>query len=197
MPLINMIGVDNMDDDKIIDLYWARSELAISETEKKYSGYCRAISYNILYDNEDAKECVNDTFLKTWEAIPPKRPSAFRGFLGKITRNLSLDKYRKNKAQKRGGGEIELLYSELQDCIPSGDSVESRLESEFVIQAINECLKSMKSTAMLMFVRRYWYADSIQVIAERFNMSESAVKTMLFRSRKKLKEHLEKEGVIL
>lgn len=186
-----------MDDDKIVDLYWERSELAISETEKKYGSYCTTIAVNILHNGEDAKECVNDTFLKTWEAIPPRRPTFFRGFLGKITRNLSLDMYRKSKAQKRGGGEIDLLFGELEDCIPASETVESQQESEMIAQAINDCLLSMKSTTMVVFVRRYWYAESIQAIAARFNMSESAVKTMLFRARKKLKEHLEKEGVMI
>jgi RNA polymerase sigma-70 factor (ECF subfamily) len=181
----------------ILDLYWARSESAINETAKKYGSYCITIANNILQNNEDAEECVNDTYHKTWETIPPQRPTIFRAFLGKITRNLSLNKYKGQRAKKRDGNDIDLMYSELEDCIPSSNSVEMESETNQVIDAINSCLLSMDSENRLVFVRRYWYADSIQAIAARFQMSESKGKSMLFRTRNKLRTYLENEGVIL
>jgi len=190
-------GGVKMEDDTIFDLYDRRSELAISETARKYGNYCFTIAINILHDSEDAEECVNDTYLKAWDVIPPQRPTMFRLFLGKITRNLSLNKYKMQKAKKRGGGEIELLLSELEDCIPSQALVEKIYESNLVIEIINSCLLSIDSESRIIFVRRYWYADSIQTIATQFQMSESKVKSMLFRTRKALKTYLEREGVVL
>ena len=181
----------------ILDLYWARAESAVNETAKKYGNYCFTIAANILHNNEDAEECVNDTYLKAWDNIPPQRPGIFSSFLGKITRNLSLNKYKERKTKKHGGGEIALLFSELEDCIPSGSNVEAEYESNRVIEAINSCLQSMNGESRIVFVRRYWYADTIQAIAARFQMSESKVKSMLFRTRKTLKAYLENEGVIL
>ena len=186
-----------MDDDMIIGLYWVRSESAISETARKFGNYCFAVAANILQNNEDAEECVNDTYLKAWNAIPPQHPSNFRSFLGKITRNLSLNKYKERRTKKHGGGEIDLVFSELEDCIPSDNSVEMECEANLVIEAINSFLLSMDSVRRIVFVRRYWYADPIQAIAARFQMSESKVKSMLFRTRRTLKTHLEKEGVVL
>ncbi|MCL2817167.1 MAG: RNA polymerase sigma factor [Clostridiales bacterium] len=185
-----------MDDKLILDLYWARSESAVSKTAEKYGKYCFAIAVNILQNKADAEECVNDTYLKAWEAIPPQRPEIFSSFLGKITRNLALNKCKERKTKKRGGG-IALLLSELEDCIPSAGTVESEYESQTVIEAINACLLSMDRESRVVFVRRYWYADPVKAIAARFQMSESKVKSMLFRARKTLKAHLEKEGVIL
>ncbi len=186
-----------MDDEMILDLYWERSESAINETAKKYGGYCLTIANNILRNNEDAEECVNDTYHKTWDTIPPQRPTIFRAFLGKVTRNLSLNKYKEQRTQKRGGDDIASIYSELEDCIPPNSNVEMEYESSLVIGAINSYLLSLDSENRIVFVRRYWYADSIQAIATCFQTSESKVKSMLFRTRNKLKTHLENEGVIL
>ena len=188
-----------MDDNMIIELYWARSEEAISETANKYGGYCATIAMNILHSREDSEECVNDTYLKTWNAIPPRRPAILMSFLGRITRNLSLNKYKERKTLKRGGdeNEVDLLLSELSDCVPSGSSVESEYDAETTAKAIDSFLYSVDSENRIIFVRRYWYADSIVSISERFSMSESKVKSMLFRTRNKLKIYLEKEGVII
>lgn len=182
-------------DEAIVDLYWERSESAISETAKKYGNYCYVIANNILRNNEDAEECVNGAYLKAWGAIPPERPVIFRSFLGKITRNLSLDKYQERTTKKRGGGEVSLLLSELEDCIPSSSNLEAEYESKLVIEAINSCLHAMTSESRIIFVRRYWYADSIKSIASHFMMSESKVKSLLFRTRRNLKINLEKRGV--
>jgi len=186
-----------MDDDMILDLYWARSESAVNETTKKYGRYCFSIANNILQNNEDAEECVNDTYIKTWSVIPPQRPVILRAFLGKITRNLSLNKYKGQRAQKRGGNNIALIYGELEDCIPSNDNVETEYETGVIIEIINSYLLSLESENRIIFVRRYWYADSISTISAHFQMSESKVKSMLFRARNNLKKHLENEGVIL
>jgi len=186
-----------MTDEMIIDLYWARSESAISETAKKFGGYCFAIASNIVQNSEDAEECVNDAYHKAWQAIPPQRPLNLRLFLGKIIRNLSLNRYNERKAKRRGGDEMTLLLSELEDCIPSGSTVEAEYESSRIAEAINACLRSIDSVKRIVFVRRYWYADSVKAIAGHFNMSESKVTSMLHRTRKALKAHLEQEGVTL
>ncbi|HEY8349215.1 MAG TPA: RNA polymerase sigma factor [Clostridiales bacterium] len=186
-----------MDDEMILDLYWARSESAISETANKYGSYCTKIAVNILQNSEDAEECVNDTYHKAWDSIPPQRPANFRAFLGRITRNLSLNRYKEQRTQKRGGDNITLIYSELEECIPSNSNVETEYESGLVAGAINSFLLTLDKESRIVFVRRYWYADPIQAIAERFGMSESKVKSMLFRTRKKLRAYLENEGVIL
>ena len=184
-----------MDDNMIIDLYWARSESAISETSSRYGGYCTKIAMNILQNKEDSEECVNDTYLNVWNAIPPQRPARFSAFLGRITRNLSLNKYKAQNAQKRGGSQVALLLGELEDCIPSRSSVEAEVEAGYTAKIINGFLAAASLESRILFVRRYWYADSIEAIAKQFSMSESKVKSSLFRTRGKLREHLEKEGV--
>ena len=186
-----------MDDTAIIELYWTRSETAIEETDNKYGGYCTKIAMNILQNREDSEECVNDTYLKTWEAVPPQRPVIFISFLGRITRNLSLNKYKERNTQKRGGSEINLLLSELEDCIPSGNNTEAEYEASTITKTIDNFLYSVDSSNRIIFVRRYWYADSIESISKRFSMSESKVKSILFRTRSKLKNYLEKEGVMI
>jgi RNA polymerase sigma-70 factor (ECF subfamily) len=181
----------------ILDLYWARSESAISETALKYGRYCAQIAMNILQNSEDTGECVNDTYLNAWNAIPPQRPIIFSSFLGKITRNLSLNKYKEQRAKKRGGHEIALVLDELEDCIPSGCAVEAEYEAGVIAKAIDSFLFSIDAESRIIFVRRYWYADTIIEIASRFKISESKVKSTLFRTRNKLKIHLEKEGVTI
>jgi len=186
-----------MVDSTIIDLYWARSESAIAETAKQYGSYCTAISMNILHNNEDAEECVNDTYLKTWNAIPPRRPEVFSTFLGRITRNLSIDRYRSRKSQKRSGDETALMLSELEECIPSKNSVEDEVEVKELENAVDNFLSTLTHEDRLFFVRRYWYVDSISSIAERFAVGESKVRTSLFRTRNKLRNLLENEGITI
>ena len=181
----------------IIDLYWMRSESAISETALKYENYCARIAMNILQNIEDTNECVNDTYMKAWNAIPTQRPTRFSAFLGKITRNLALNKFKAQRTKKRGGNEVALLLDELEDCIPSGNSVESEYAANVLVKAIDSFLYSIDTENRMVFTRRYWYADSISSIATRFQMSESKVKSMLFRTRQNLKTYLEKEGVTI
>ena len=186
-----------MEDTKIIDLFWARQETAIVETDRKYGNYCRSIAMHILSNQEDTEECVNDTWMKAWECMPPQRPDILSAFLGKITRNLSISRYRMTHAKKRGSGEMDLLLNELEECLPSAQSVEQEVESRETVQAINQFLYGIERESRNIFVRRYFYADSVKEIAERFGISESKVKSQLFRMRNRLKEHLEKEGIVL
>jgi len=186
-----------MDDCKIVDLYWARSESAIAETSSKYSKYCTYISYNILRNKEDADECVNDTYLCAWKAMPPQRPSLLSTFLGKITRNLSLNKYKHYTAEKRGAGQIEIALSELENCIPSNTNIEQTTDEILLVEVINNFVSALPKESRIVFVRRYWYLSEIKEIAEQYGMSESKVKSILFRTRNRLKLYLEKEGIIL
>ena len=186
-----------MEDNEIIELYWQRSEIAIKETDGKYGKYCKSIVQNILQNKEDTEECVNDTWLHTWNAIPTERPYEFRTWLGRIARNLAFDRYRKRTAKKRGGREVDILMSELEECIPSAQTVEKELEDAELASFINNFLKEQKKESRMIFVRRYYYSDSIKQIAERFGISESKVKSSLFRIRNGLKVYLEKEGITI
>ncbi|MCL2559443.1 MAG: sigma-70 family RNA polymerase sigma factor [Turicibacter sp.] len=184
-----------MEDRMIIDLYVKRSEEAISVSAQKYGNYCFTISNNILKSAPDAQECVNDTYLKAWNNIPPTLPVKLRTFLGRITRNLSLDRYKFNRTKKREGSEFELLLSELEDCVSSQMDVEKEVDANVVIQLINDWLLAQPLEQRTLFTKRYWHAASITDLASKYHMSDSKVKSMLFRLRKSLKIHLEKEGV--
>jgi len=186
-----------MEDSQIIDLYWERSETAIGETSKKYSRYCLTISFNILHNNEDAEECVNDTYLNAWNAMPPKRPNCLATFLGKITRNLSLNKFKMYTAEKRGFGQTEIALSELGEAVPSVSSVEQAIEEKELVETLNLFLENLPKQKRILFMQRYWYLMPIKAIAEQVGKSDSQVKSALFRIRNELKLHLEKEGVLL
>ncbi len=183
-----------MEDEEIINLYWTRSENAIIETDKKYGKYCNYIAYNILQDQEDSKECVNDTFLNTWNAIPPKKPVILKAFLGKITRNLAINKYEKKKTKKRGGT-IELVLEELEECIPDNHSFEDEIEHKMLVNYINDFLETLSKDKQKVFLERYWYLNTIKDISAKNNLTESNVKIILFRMRKQLKNFLKKRGV--
>lgn len=184
-----------MDDLAIVELYHRREERAIAETDKKYGGLCRSIALRLLGVREDAEECVNDTYLRAWEAIPPARPGAFRIWLGQITRNLSLDRWKSLRAEKRGGG-AELLLGELEDCLPaSGGGPERELEDQELAELLNVFLRGLSREGRAMFLRRYWYGESVAEVALALGCGEGKVKSFLFRSRKALREYLEKEGI--
>lgn len=185
-----------MNDNSIIDLYWNRSETAIQETQLKYGQLCKTIALNILHNNEDSDECVNDTYLAVWNAIPPSRPNHLSSFLGKITRNIALNKYDYYTADKRNST-LTLILSELEESIPSTYDVHSHYGAAETSRLISKFLRSYNQINRIMFIRRYWFSDSISDIAEQFGMSESKVKSTLFRIRKKLKRYLEKEGVTI
>lgn len=183
-----------MNDNQIVDLYWARSESAISETSAKYGSYCHTIAYQILNSLEDSEECVSDTWFRAWNTMPPQRPSCLKAFLGKITRNLSLDRYDMRTAQKRGSGQLPSALEELQQCIPAPGGEEQVIEQLVLTQILNRFLGELSREQRRIFLRRYWYLSSIDEIARDFHISESKVKMTLLRSRKKLKKRLEEEG---
>lgn len=183
-----------MKDEEIVELYFSRSENAISETALKYGNYCKYISQNILHSKEEAEECVNDAYLAAWRTLPPQRPKNLKTFLGKLTRNISIKKQEKYQAAKRGGGSVDIVLSELEECIASNNSIENSIDNAVLIECINSFLSSLPSLNRIIFVRRYWYVSSISEIAEQYNISESKVKSILFRLRKQLKEHLRKDG---
>ena len=180
-----------MEDHDIIALYFERDERAIAETEGKYGGYCGSIAMNILSSPEDTEECLNDTWLRAWNSIPPNRPNVLRVFLGKITHNLALDKYKARNAEKRVGGEFAMSLDELDQCVGTEDDRDSAMIGE----SISRFLRTQPKETRSVFVCRYFYCDSIAEIARRFGMSEGKVKTLLFRTRNRLKIHLEGEGI--
>ena len=185
-----------MEDQQIVDLYWKRSENAIAETADKYGGYCYSIAWNILTNNEDAEESVSDTYMAAWKAMPPRRPSILATFLGKITRHLSIDRWRFRNRQKRGGGEIVLALEELEDCLPGGETVEAALERKRLAFVFNRFLESLPETERRIFLCRYWYMDPIADIANYYGFSISKVTSMLHRTRAKLRTVLEKEELL-
>lgn len=179
-----------MDDNGIIQLYWDRNDRAIKATSEKYGHYCKAIARNILHNEEDAEECVNDTYLNAWNAMPTHWPEQLETFLGKITRNLSFNKYKYNHTEKRGGGEIVFVLDELTDCISDVDHVESVIDRQELIKSINSFVKNLPAKKRNIFVRRYWYADSVLSIANDYGMLQGTVSKILERTRKQLKVYL-------
>lgn len=186
-----------MDDNQIIALYWNRAESAITETDKKYGSYCLSVADNILSNHEDAKECVNDTWLRAWQTIPPGRPVQLKLFLAKITRNLSFDKWKERYAKKRGGGAFPVVLDELAECISSSCDVEKELEVLELAGSINQFLHTLPKRECHIFLRRYFYAESVEDIAKRYDLKKSNVLVILSRTRKKLRVHLDKEGYFL
>ena len=185
-----------MEDQRIVNLYIERSQQAIVETKNKYGAYCKAIARNILSSSSDIEECENDTYLATWNAIPPTIPRKLSVLLGRITRNIALDKYGYNTAKKRNR-RFEVILTELEGCLASTDTVETIYEAGEIANLINQFLYAIDEQARNLFIRRYWYSDSIENLSIRFNMSSSKVKSILFRTRNKLKVYLVKEGVNL
>lgn len=185
-----------MEDKRIIELYWRREESAIDITKAKYGTYCLSIAMRILQNSEDASECENDTYLKAWNTIPPNNPDPLCSYLGMITRGLSLDRLRRNKAQKRTEDVWVSLY-ELEDCIPDNKSVEEELEAKELAGYISAFLRTLPQAECDVFLNRYWHFLSIKEIADKYSFTQSKVKMMLLRTRKKLTSHLEKEGIFV
>lgn len=186
-----------MEDIELIGLYWSRDQQAITCTAAQYGSYCTRISMNILQNHEDADECVNDTWLHAWNAIPPDRPSLFRAWLARVCRNLSLDRYKYLKAQKRGGQAPEVLFEELEFCLPDRFTCEDALAERELLAAIERFLRGCEESRRTIFLRRYFYGDSVDAIANRMSMSVGSVKSSLFRAREALRRQLEKEGVVV
>lgn len=183
-----------MDDKSIVDLYFSRDEEAITQTDRKYGRYCYSIAYNILTNKEDAEESVSDTYMIAWRAIPPRRPSVLSTFLGKITRHISIDKWRERSAYKRGGGEVPLALEELNDCVAGMQNVEMDYEHKEIVKAYVKFLDTLPIAERRVFLCRYWYVESIETIADKFGFSQSKVKTMLHRTRAKLRKQLAEGG---
>ncbi len=183
-----------MDDKEILDLYWRRDSSAIWATAEKYGSYCKTIAINILENNEDADECVNDTYLNAWNSIPPRRPKMLATYLGKIVRNLSFDRYRRRQADKRGAGQMEMVLEELSECVSGRDSVEVEIDRKELVRELDKFLGTLPKELSGIFLCRYWYAMPIGEIAGKFGKTESNVSVILNRLRKKLKNYLLEQG---
>lgn len=186
-----------MNDSQIVALFLNRDQRAIEETAERYGKYCYAIAYNILQNHEDAQETVSDTYLAAWATIPPHKPVKLNTFLGKIARRTALKRWEKNHAGKRGGGEVELALEELSEYVSDGMTPENHLENQELTRIMNEFLRSLPQMERRVFVCRYWYLDPVADIAKQFGFSQSKVKSMLARTRMKLRSALHKEGVTL
>lgn len=183
-----------MEDETILDLYFARNEQAVVETDRKYGGYCFSLANSILNDRQDAEETVSDTYLKVWDTIPPKRPNVLKLFLAKITRNLAFSRWRKYTAEKRGGGEMELVLEELTGCLAAPGSVEDRMNGQELAKTIRTFLDTLPVREQDIFLRRYFFVEESETIARRYGMKPATVLRTLSRTRQKLKHYLTQEG---
>lgn len=183
-----------MDDREIIELFFARDQQAVNAASDKYKSYCTKIAMNILGLREDAEECVNDALMKLWQLIPPNKPQMLSAFFGKITRNLAINMRKRERAEKRGGGEAPLVLDELEEIVAGSSNVEAEQERKELTETVNAFLRKLPKQKCDIFVCRYWYCDSVKDIADSFGLSEDNVSVTLSRIRKKLKTHLEKQG---
>lgn len=186
-----------MKDETIIDLYFKRDENAIVESDIKYGAYCRTVADNILHSREDTEECVNDMWLRAWNSMPPTRPNVLKLFFARITRNISFDRYKRDHAKKRGGGELDVALSELEECIAAHSDVEDEIEALELEASINRFLDTVSVNERNIFIRRYFYVEKASDIAERYGMREGGVFVILSRTRAKLKKHLTDEGYFI
>ena len=182
-----------MEDTAIIALYWARKEEAIIQTDRKYGPMCRSLSYNILSDRQDSEECVNDTWHKAWDTMPPQRPESLRAYLGRIVRNLSISRLRERTAQKRGSG-LNLLWSELEECLPSPTRVDRELDAKELAAAISRWLRTLDAGSRTLFVRRYWYGEPLHNLATQWGFEPNRMAKRMLKLRRSLKAALEQEG---
>lgn len=185
-----------MDDRQIIELFLQRNESAVTEAAKKYEGYCRAVAVRILQSPEDIEEALNDTWLAAWNCIPPHEPECLQTFLGRLTRNICLKQCRAQQAQKRGADELCVVFEELEGCLSSGQDVEREISAKELADSINRFLGGLPDSERQVFVRRYWYMQPVAEIADACDFSQSKVKTMLHRLRKRLAAKLKKEGFL-
>ena len=185
-----------MEDNQIIELYFRRDESALTETAKKYGTFCLCIAMNVLNVKEDAEECVNDTYHTAWNQIPPTKPDSFKAFLGRIVRNFAISKYRALHAKKRFSG-LEVMLSELGDCVPGAESIEQEIEAKELSTYINTWLAGLKQEDRVLFVRRYWYGEEVRELAKKCGVSATQMTQRMLRLRRKLKSFLEEKGVVL
>lgn len=182
--------------DNVTQMFWDRGEKAVSAAMESYWDYCKKIAFNILNNAEDSEECVNEALLKAWESIPPNKPQSFCGYIGKLTRNFAIDLYRKKQRDKRGGGQVPLVLEELSECVSDGTDIEKNAELKELTAALNEFLKTLPQTKRSICVLRYSRLEPVADIAAKLGVKESYVLTTLSRTRKKLKQYLEKRGLI-
>lgn len=185
-----------MEDSRIIELFWERAEDAISETDRKYGKYCYAIAYNILHSDPDSEECVNDTYLRAWETMPPQKPNALSAYLGRITRNLALNRLSYKAREKRAEGYVAVL-DEVGEMLPDTSTMPEGADDVALREAINSFLRSLDANTRIIFVRRYWYNSAIAEIAADYSIPVGTVKSTLSRTRKRFRDHLEKEGICI
>lgn len=183
-----------MEDRDIVALYWKRDQQAITSTQEKYGAYCYAIAHNILASHPDSEECVNDTYLAAWNAMPPSRPGILKPFLAKLTRGLSINRYKHRTAQKRGGGQTALVLEELRECASPDGNPEGEAIAAELGMAIRQFVRALPEREGNLFVRRYFFTESISEAARRCGVSENHASQILSRTRKKLKAHLMEEG---
>lgn len=185
--------MSNLEDRKIIELFFERSEQAITELSNKYGFICSKIAFNILNNKQDAEECINDAYLGTWNTIPPQNPNPLLSYVCRIVRNLAIKKYHSNTAEKRNSI-YDVALCELENCFPSSASVEEEFNAIETARIIDDFLKTLNQENRIMFVRRYWYSDSIDDLAKLFHTSSHNISVRLSRTREKLKKYLIKEG---
>lgn len=183
-----------MQDEYIVELFWLRDETALTQTAQKYGSYLQKIAFQILSDREDSEESVNDTYLKAWHSMPPHKPCVLSSYLGKITRQLSIDRFRQKNRQKRKPSQYALSLSELEECIPGGSSPEEALELQLLARSITAFLRCLPPKTRQIFIGRYYYLDPVKEIAAYCGISEAKTKSLLHRTRIRLRAHLEKEG---
>ena len=183
-----------MQDEKIVELYFDRDELAVKETEAKFGKYLYKIAFSILKDNADSEESVNDTYLAAWNSIPPNKPSRLSTYLGKLTRRISIDLFRRKNSKKRVASQYALTLNELGECIKDKNSMEEDMENKALGLAINDFLRTLSKESRVLFVSRYYFCDSLKDSAKHLGMSEAKAKSSLFRTRQKLRDYLIKEG---
>lgn len=183
-----------MEDHEIIQQFWDRNETAIQEASRKFGSYCRSIARGILNNHEDSEECVNEALMRAWESIPPKKPASLCAFLGRITKNIALNRVRLLNTEKRGAGELALVYDELSEIIPDTKSVEDTMERKEMMSAISRFLRKSKENERQAFVLRYWYCCGVLEIAKELGIKEENVYVILSRTRTKLRNYLKKEG---
>ena len=185
-----------MEDEKIIALYWSRDQQALGESQRKYGAFCLRLSENILASREDAEECVSDTWLRAWDTMPPQRPNSLRAYLSRICRNLSLDRWRAKRAQKRGEG-LEVLLEELEDCVPAVPSAEAAAESREITRCIDQWLGTLEQEDRTAFLRRYWYGQQVKELAKQAGCAPQKMAQRLYRLRQSLRRALEEEGITI
>ncbi len=185
-----------MEDMAIIELFFQRAEQAIEEVQAKYGDFCRRVAMNLLQQKEDAEECVNDTWQAAWQRIPPQRPRMLGAFLGRITRNLAISRFRKNTAQMRSEG-LTVLLPELEHCVPSGKSTEEAVDSILLGEYISKWLETLPADDRALFLRRYWFGESLRELSREVGTGEGHLAQKLYRLRLQLKKELEKEGVVV